>query len=281
MAYINALGTTAYLAAGKPRRLYRLVKGGETWSAPELLPGIDSTFTEIDFPFALPDGGTTLIFSARNASIGIGGRDIFITRYNSDTRRFVRPVSLGMPFNSPYNDLLYAPDPTTRRGYLFTDRRQADGKVCRYTFLYDKDKFDELTASDESVRRAAAAILHWRDSQNGQAQRLEADRKRQTDLAHRQTEKTPAFFFVISDDRTAGSLSDFHTPRARELAEKWLELTRLEQTLVEKRDKTERNYARHRSEESAQMLRSSELQLSQLRQEIKILAKAIRRAEHP
>ena len=84
-AFVNALGTEAILPAGQPRRLYRVVKAGNRWSQPEPLEGIDSTFADIDFPFVTSDGGITLIFSAHSMNSGIGGRDLYITRYNLPT----------------------------------------------------------------------------------------------------------------------------------------------------------------------------------------------------
>ena len=179
-AFVNALGTEAILPAGQPRRLYRVVKAGNRWSQPEPLEGIDSTFADIDFPFVTSDGGITLIFSAHSINSGIGGRDLYITRYNPDTRRFVRPVSLGMPFNSPEDDLCYVLDAGTRQGYLFTTRRQPAGHVCRYTFLFDTPNFEELATDfrSETGRRLAAQWLDLTEQARATARlREEAERR--------------------------------------------------------------------------------------------------------
>ena len=36
----------------------------------------------------------------------MGGYDIFVTRYNSDTDNYLNPENVGMPFNSPFNDYM-------------------------------------------------------------------------------------------------------------------------------------------------------------------------------
>ena len=279
-AFVNALETEAILPAGQPRQLYRLVKAGNRWSVPEPLPGLDSSFTDINYPFLTSGNGTTLVFSAHHAGSGIGGRDLFITRYNPDTRRFVRPVHLGMPFNSPADDFCYALDDTRRQGYLFTNRRQPSDRMCRYTFLFDTPNFEELNTDDESLRRQLAALLSVSASQAGQTERIARHRKMLASQQHQLSKTTPsAFTFVIDDDRLATSLTDFQSETGRQLAEKWLELTKESRTVAQQRDEAERRYANNRNEADAQTLRRTELTLSLLHQEIKTIAKEIRRAE--
>ena len=279
-AFVNALGTVAILPAGSPRRLYRLVKAGNRWSVPEPLPGLDSSFTDIDYPFLTPDGGTTLVFSAHHAGSDIGGRDLFITRYNPDTRRFVRPVSLGMPFNSPADDFCYVLDATAHQGYLVTNRRQPSDRVCRYTFLFDTPNFEELTTDDHQLLRHAAALHSVAESQAGQAARIAqhqqffATQKRQ----HNEV-APPDFTFVIDDDRLATSLADFQSETGRRLAAQWLDLTEQSREVARQREEAERRYAKQRNEADAQTLRRTELTLTRLHQEIKTIAKEIRRAE--
>ena len=281
-AFVNALGTEAILPAGQPRRLYRVVKAGNRWSQPEPLEGIDSTFADIDFPFVTSDGGITLIFSAHSVNSGIGGRDLYITRYNPDTRRFVRPVSLGMPFNSPEDDLCYVLDAGTRQGYLFTTRRQPSDRVCRYTFLFDTANFEELTTDDQQVRRQAAALLSVAASQAGQSARIAQHRQWLSAQQHQSAEATPPdFTFVIDDTRLATSLSDFRSETGRRLAAQWLDLTEQARATARLREEAERRYAQQRNETDAQILRRTELTLSRLHQDLKTLAKAIRQAEQP
>ena len=213
---------------------------------------------------------------------GIGGRDLYITRYNPDTRRFVRPVSLGMPFNSPDDDLCYVLDAGTRQGYLFTTRRQPAEHVCRFTFLFDTPNFEELATDDRQVRRQAAALLSVAASQAGQSARIAQHRQWLSAQQHQSAETTPPdFTFVIDDTRLATSLSDFRSETGRRLAAQWLDLTEQARATARLREEAERRYAQQRNETDAQILRRTELTLSRLHQDLKTLAKAIRQAEQP
>ena len=271
-AFVNALGTVAILPAGSPRRLYRLVKADNRWSVPEPLPGLDSSFTDIDYPFLTPDGGTTLVFSAHHAGSDIGGRDLFITRYNPDTRRFVRPVSLGMPFNSPADDFCYV--------LVVTNRRQPSDRVCRYTFLFDTPNFEELTTDDHQLLRQAAALHSIAESQAGQAARIAQHRQFLATQKRQHNEVAPPdFTFIIDDDRLATSLANFQSETGRRLAAQWLDLTEQSREVSRQREEAERRYAKQRNEADAQTLRRTELTLTRLHQEIKTIAKEIRRAE--
>jgi len=75
----------------------------DTWSTPQPLEGLPDE-GDCNYPFMLSDG--TTFYYANNGPESMGGYDIFITRYNSDTGRFLRSDNIGMPFNSPANDYM-------------------------------------------------------------------------------------------------------------------------------------------------------------------------------
>ena len=80
------------------QQLYTSDKLGDEWSQPLLLEGINEGISEAAYPFMLTDG-TTFYFAGKGDE-SIGGYDIFMTRYNSQTGRFLNPENIGMPFNS-------------------------------------------------------------------------------------------------------------------------------------------------------------------------------------
>ena len=205
---------------------------------------------------------------------------LVITRYNPDTRRFVRPVSLGMPFNSPADDFCYVLDATAHQGYLVTNRRQPSDRVCRYTFLFDTPNFEELTTDDHQLLRHAAALHSVAESQAGQAARIAQHRQFLATQKRQHNEVAPPdFTFVIDDDHLATSLADFQSETGRRLAAQWLDLTEQSREVARQREEAERRYAKQRNEADAQTLRRTELTLTRLHQEIKTIAKEIRRAE--
>ena len=144
---------------------------GNTWSTPTRVEGISDN--DANFPFLMPDG-TTLYFAQKGEN-SIGGYDLFVTRYDSDTGSFLRAENLGMPFSSTANDYLYAIDEANDLGYFVTDRRQPEGKVCIYIFIPNETRkiYTSEAYSDEQLR-ALARIDRIADTWSDKKQQQEA-----------------------------------------------------------------------------------------------------------
>lgn len=117
---------------------------GKEWTNPEPLPGLNDA--SANYPYLMPDGIT--LYFAQKGEKSIGGYDIFVTRYDSDSATYLRPENIGMPFSSVDNDYLYVVDDLHELGYFVTDRRQPAGKVCIYTFIPNEVR---QTYSDENL----------------------------------------------------------------------------------------------------------------------------------
>lgn len=126
---------------------------GDQWTQPVRANGISDA--SANFPFLMPDG-TTLYFAQKGEN-SIGGYDIFVTRYDSESGAFLRAENLGMPFSSTANDYLYAIDEANNLGYFVTDRRQPTGKVCIYVFVPNETRkvYQSEAYSDEQMRSLA------------------------------------------------------------------------------------------------------------------------------
>jgi len=110
-------------------RQYRLLN---TWGDTDTLPKRVNQFTEQNTPYWLSDG-VTLYFSANNPD-GLGGQDIYVTRYNTSSETYTIPENIGMPFNSFGNDYLYVLDETKGVGYWATDQYSTPDSVRVYKF---------------------------------------------------------------------------------------------------------------------------------------------------
>lgn len=91
----------------------------------------DNNGSWVSYPFLMPDG-VTLYFAA-DGDNSLGELDIFISR--RDNNGFLQPSNIGMPYNSPYNDYLYAIDEENKLGWWATDRNQLKDSVTIYTFI--------------------------------------------------------------------------------------------------------------------------------------------------
>ena len=74
----------------------------DVWSLGKPLPGCINASGNANYPYVLSDGVT--IYYASDGDGSMGGYDIFVTRYNTNTDTYLVPENVGMPFNSPYND---------------------------------------------------------------------------------------------------------------------------------------------------------------------------------
>mgnify|MGYP002362531449 FL=1 len=114
--------------------LYVSLYTNGAWTKPANLgPSINSFYNE-RFPFLTKDG-LTLYFSSDNLE-SIGGYDVFMSTYNTQTHYWPVPVNLGPPVNSPMNDtyMVLAPDGMT--GYLSSDRPEGYGEADIYRVLF-------------------------------------------------------------------------------------------------------------------------------------------------
>lgn len=279
--YINEFNNRSYYAEGDSTQssIYTIDKLGNKWSIPVKINEITTDYQNPDYPFLCSDG-VTLFFGAKGPK-SMGGYDIFMTRYNGDDGTWYEPENYGLPYNSTANDYLLAIDDYDQLGWLVTDRRQEEGKVCIYTFVptTPRQNFenDDLT---KKQLNSFARILKIEDT--WQFGNREAALKRVEDLKKRNTQDKKAtsnINFVINDNVTYHSISEFKSPAARE---KYKQLVALQDkynqniaTLQQLRD----DYAKNRTKDLAKDILFYEKEVEQQAISIKDLKKIIREQE--
>lgn len=131
----------------------------ETWEDPHPLKGVGSEEFRMITPFMRTDGET--LYFACDSTPGIGGLDIYKTRFNSEEGEFYQAERLGMPFNSPFDDYMMAIDETHQVGWWATDRGDDPEHVLIYLFkLNDNPEF--LDEPDESRARIDRIADSWK-----------------------------------------------------------------------------------------------------------------------
>ena len=90
------------------------------WEQADTLRSTINTGQTNTYPFVLTDGATLYFASDREG--GIGGLDIYMTRYNASLGEWLPAENIGMPFNSPYNDYLFVLDEQAGFACFATDR---------------------------------------------------------------------------------------------------------------------------------------------------------------
>lgn len=281
-AYLNEFADKACFAlrdASGNLRLHASYRTGDVWTAPEKLEGLDSgDMGDMDYPVLLADGVT--LYYAAQGDESLGGYDIFVTRYNSDTKRFVKAENIGMPFNSPFNDYLYVLDEETGLGWFVSDRFQPADKVCVYAFLPNESR-EVYTITDENrelVRQAA--LLRPFASSRGSAAQVEAAHSRLQALSDSCPQTPGSTRFIISAKKVYTSLADFKSSSARLIASQWMKTReKLEQT-QERLAQLRRQFAEgdRKASLSNEILRL-EAETEQLRESLRTLENNMRRTE--
>ena len=233
-------------------RLFSKFKSFDRWTDETPIQGLD-TDGDLRYPFLLNDGVT--IYYAATGSESLGGLDIFVSRYNTATGRYLKPENIGMPFNSEANDYLYVVDEANDLGWFATDRRQPKDTVCIYVFIPSErfSKFNYEEGDTLAIHRAAR-IISIADTQSDLVA-VRAARQRLTLLRYELTEKAQkgSFTYIIDDLTTYHELSDFKSKEAADLFQRWTELKDQYETDLAKLERQRDEFANASRQEKERM----------------------------
>lgn len=215
--FVTELGST--MMWGGSDGLYqsrRLTDG--TWEEPAALSETLNAGGVANFPFLMPDGVT--LYYATEGEDGLGGYDIYVSRRNGE--EFPTPQNMGMPYNSPYDDLLLAIDEETGAGWFASDRNDPGGDITVYIFIpTEARKNVDIDAPNLSDRARLASIKDtWTDAGLRQIvlQRVVSVTPTANDI-----DDTPDFEFIMPDGRTLCRWAEFKNPQARRVMENYID----------------------------------------------------------
>ncbi|WP_294472706.1 hypothetical protein [uncultured Bacteroides sp.] len=251
------------------------------WSSGRPLPGSINDSGNANYPFVMADGVT--IYYASDGE-GLGGYDIFVTRYNTNTDTYLVPENVGMPFNSPYNDYMYVVDEYNNLGWFASDRFQPEDTVCIYVFIPNSSKQTYNYESMEKEQIIRLAQIHslkesWKDQQmvNEALQRLKAA------ITHKPQERRAMDFeFIIDDNTTYYFLSDFKSAKAKQLFQQYQQMEKDFVQQEEKLNNLRQQYANANNqgkEKMAPAILDLEKRILQMSGELDVLGINVRNAE--
>ena len=280
--YVNQLGNKCWFAQNG--QLFTSDLLGNTWSEPAPLEGLGK-YQRTNYPFMLADG-TTLYFAAISQE-GLGGLDIYVSRYDSESGKYLLAENIGLPFNSSANDYMYAIDEMNGIGYFATDRRQPEDKVCIYTFIPNSKRISYSTEElDRETIRSRARIDRIADTWGDGELRTEVlDRLNNAGRKPKvERREEPEFLFVINDELTYSDLSDFQDDENRNRASKLIQMRKSYEELGSNLEKMREYFATKADIAERSNMRTEitdcEQEYYQLEKEIRQLEKLIRSAEH-
>lgn len=167
----NPYYTAMYFPSGQDRIIYSAPdetgawniytttrKDSITWNVPELLSeNILSGHNEI-FPILSRDGRT--LYFASDGLPGMGGYDLFYSRWDEETREWGVPENMGFPYSSTGDDLIYIDSRDGKYSIIASNRETAGTDSIRiYVTEYIATPVKTPLAENESPL-AIASFIH-------------------------------------------------------------------------------------------------------------------------
>ncbi|HEX7415099.1 MAG TPA: hypothetical protein VF411_13725 [Bacteroidia bacterium] len=122
---------------------HRLPNG--EWGIPQNLGTTINTSHDEGFPFISEDAQT--LYFASKGHTGMGGFDIFKSKWDSVAQQWQKPVNIGYPVNTPDDDLMFSLSGKGRDGYLSAWRKEGLGDLDIY-----KVEFTEVEQPVTAIR---------------------------------------------------------------------------------------------------------------------------------
>ena len=138
-----------------------------SWEELDALEGDFEKDGDYAFPFLGADGQT--LYFGNNGDGSMGGYDLFVVQKEPITGECLQPLNLGMPFNSPYDDLMIAIDEENGIGWWATDRNSPGGDITVYVYILDdvRKNYPSDTPDLENYARISNYKSTWQEGREG------------------------------------------------------------------------------------------------------------------
>ena len=218
--FINALKNKKIYASGDSlsgRKLILAYYVNSKWEDRRPISELNTLFSDINFPFLMPDA-TTLFFSAKGHN-SIGGFDIYTTILDVDNGGFYIPDNYGLPYNSTANDYFLAIDERNNLGWLVSDRYQPEDKVCIYIFVPNKNRVKLAQEGfDNNTIKKLAQLNSIQDTWNfGNKQEAMRNLERLRTQRNVENKGRESVLFIVNDKIKYTSLSQFKSNKSKQL----------------------------------------------------------------
>lgn len=152
---------TIYYSAPNEKGVWNIFRSSmindTLWSEPIMLSeNVNSSGDDI-FPILSPDGKE--LYFASTGHYGMGGFDLYVSRWNNDLNDWGVAENLGFPFSSTGNDILFANTPDGLYSILVSDRNTSSTtEVDIFILAYDSTPVRKMIASDEAKKIAELGL---------------------------------------------------------------------------------------------------------------------------
>ncbi len=236
--YLTERGDEVYFSMPDEEQgegIYKMEKLLDGWSDSQLIAGIESPRDELH-PFLLIDGST--IFFSSNRAGGMGGYDLYKANYDAESKSFMQPVNLGIPFNSPKDDYLFVADQFNALAWFASNRETNDSTLLVYTVKWDDSVVKNFVEDENEVAAAAALPLTNKGAWSHKPSRQDDEDEKRKDL----------FQFVVADTLVYSQFEHFKSEEARAIFMRGFKLATQKDSLSNLMKEKRAAYARSYSE---------------------------------
>lgn len=123
------------------------------WTYPHLLHEQTTSPGDELYPMVSPKGDE--LYFASDGLYGVGGYDLYVSRFNPQTAEWSTPENLGFPYSSPGNDIFFAISADERYAMLVSDRAGLTDSLTIYIISYDPHATRQSVADNDSLAQIA------------------------------------------------------------------------------------------------------------------------------
>lgn len=110
------------------------------------------------YPMISADG-RSLYFSS-DGLYGVGGYDLYVSRWDDDLQGWSEPVNMGFPYSSPYDDFLYVADESEGHVFFASNRECSPDSVWVYVLEYDSMPVRHSVEDPDELLKLSRLSVH-------------------------------------------------------------------------------------------------------------------------
>lgn len=190
------------------------------WTYPSMLNESLTSFSDEIYPMLSPDG-KSLYFSS-DGLYGVGGYDLYVSRWDEEMKDWSEPVNMGFPYSSPYDDFLYVSDDEEGHVFFASNRDCSADSVWVYVLEYDNMPVRHSVEDPAALKELSLLIpeheqVREEDSEEAPvAENAGMDKYRNKMAQVRQLRDSVAFYTAsLEEDRSLFALSNDDSERMR------------------------------------------------------------------
>ncbi len=136
------------------RNIYTSELKDSLWSAPRLINEQITSASDEIYPMLSPDGKS--LYFASKGLYGMGGYDLYVSKWDEAAGDWGIPVNMGFPYSSPYDDFLYINTDDGRYTLFASNRDCPADSVTVYVLEYEVLPVRSGVSDAEELRKLCA-----------------------------------------------------------------------------------------------------------------------------